>query len=100
MSQSQPTRSQHEGVDLEPLLAEESQAGDGIGDGDNAILLPATGRSSGDAIEHHDEECSPVGRSFLGPMLGRSNLSALTSCALLAGCTVLHRISYLHHFRV
>jgi hypothetical protein len=106
---SQPTRGgiqREDGVDhLEPLLsAEEAATGDRVdaeGDNNASRIAPTDRSRSGAAIEPEpEEECSPVGRSFLGPMLGRSNLRALTACALFAACYELYRMSAFHHILV
>jgi hypothetical protein len=106
---SQPTRGgiqREDGVGpLEPLLsAEEAATGDRVdaeGENNASRIAPTDRSRSGAAIEPEpEEECSPVGRSFLGPMLGRSSLRALVACALLAVCYELYWMSAFHHIRV
>jgi hypothetical protein len=96
MSESQQIQIRQEGVDIEPLLAEDEEA-----EG-NANLSDA-GRNlevQPEAGQVHEEECNPVARSFLRPMLGRSNLNAVLACALFAVCSNVHMTSLLHLIRM
>jgi hypothetical protein len=96
MSQSQQIQIRQEGVDFEPLLAEDEEA-----EGTSANLSDA-GRflEVPEAGQVHEEECNPVARSFLRPMLGRNNLNALSACALFAVCSNVHMTSSLHLIRM
>jgi hypothetical protein len=87
MSQSQQIQIRQEGVDFEPLLAEDEEAEGNANLTDTGRYLevqPEAGQVQ------YEEECNPVGRSFLRPMLGRNNLNAVLACALFAVCFNVH----------